>query len=171
MPGCDTIDADSLMSVDCEILAPAALEQAIDEGNEHVVRADLVLEVANHPVTVEANDALEERGVRVVPDVLANAGGVTVSYYEWARNVGRETFADGEVDNRLKAAMEASTEQVLERAKDADITLRASAYEIAVGRVALAERRRLKGEVRNKLISRAVTDRSGSRRAVTWECK
>ena len=141
-PGGETIDAESIVEVDCDVLAPAALEEAIDEANCDRVRARTVLEVANYPVTPEASAALEERGIAVVPDILANAGGVSVSYLEWARNLGLEGVSHNGVDGYLRAARRRSTEQVVRRAEEREVSLREAGYEIGVARVAEAERRR-----------------------------
>src|SRR5690606_17954194 len=84
--GIKTIDADAITAVDCEILVPAALEDLIHKNNAANVKASVVLELANGPITPEADAILEKKGVTVLPDILANAGGVTVSYFEWVQN-------------------------------------------------------------------------------------
>jgi glutamate dehydrogenase (NAD(P)+) len=141
-PDGETIDLDAIVGVDCEVFAPAALEEAIVQGNSDLVRARAVLEVANYPVTPAASGALEERNVAVVPDILASAGGVCVSYLEWARNIGREEIGQDEVDDRLRTMMAQATERVLHRAEERGTSLRQAAYEIAVALVTDAERRR-----------------------------
>src|SRR5207249_225404 len=122
------------------VLVPAALSDALSGPNVASVQARIVLEVANYPVTPEADRALAERGAVVVPDILASAGGVVVSYLEWAQNMQHEQWREKRVNARLKEMMEAATEVVMARAERDDLTLRAAAYDIAVERVAEAER-------------------------------
>ena len=138
----DTIDGEDLIGVECEVLAPAALEESIHEGNAGRVRANLVLEIANHPTTPDGDRLLHERGVSVIPDILGSAGGVTVSYLEWVQNLQRERWPEPRVNDRLKELMEDATDQVLDRAHEAAISHRAAAYELAVERVAAAGRAR-----------------------------
>jgi len=138
----DTIDGADLIGVDCEVLAPAALERSIRADNAEDVRATLVLELANHPTTPEGDLLLKDRGVWVVPDILGSAGGVTVSYLEWVQNLQRERWTEKRVNDRLKELMEAATDLVLERADEGGTTHRTAAYEIAVERVAEAGRAR-----------------------------
>jgi glutamate dehydrogenase (NAD(P)+) len=138
----DALDGDDLMAVECEVLAPAALERSIRTDNAERVHANLVLEIANHPVTPEGDALLHDRGVWVVPDILGSAGGVTVSYLEWTQNLQRERWTEDRVNGRLKELMEAATDLVLERAAERAISHRAAAYEIAIDRVAAAGRAR-----------------------------
>jgi glutamate dehydrogenase/leucine dehydrogenase len=138
----DTIDGPDIIGVDCDVLVPAALEESITDANADVVRANLVLEVANYPMTPAADEALTGRGVTVVPDILASAGGVVVSYLEWAQNVQRERWAEDRVNHRLKELMEAATDASLDRAHTNAISPRAASYEIAIDRVAEAGRTR-----------------------------
>ncbi len=138
----DTIAGEDIIGVDCEVLVPAALEESIRGDNADLVQATLVLEVANYPTTPAADDALTNRGVTVVPDILGSGGGVTVSYLEWAQNIQRERWSEEHVNSRLKELMEAATDAVLERAHSNAITTRAAAYEIAIERVAEAGRTR-----------------------------
>ncbi|HEY7660291.1 MAG TPA: glutamate dehydrogenase, partial [Actinomycetota bacterium] len=126
----------------CEVLVPAALEEAIRPDNADQVKANLLLEVANYPTTPEADEALIGRGITVIPDILGSAGGVTVSYLEWAQNVQRERWTEERVNKRLKELMEAATDGTLDRANTNAITHRAAAYEIAIERVAEAGRTR-----------------------------
>jgi glutamate dehydrogenase/leucine dehydrogenase len=130
------------MGVECEVLAPAALEESIRPDNAERVRARLVLELANHPTTPAADRVLSDRGVWVIPDILGSAGGVTVSYLEWVQNLQRERWTEERVNGRLKELMEAATDLVLARADEGAISHRAAAYEIAVARVAEAGRAR-----------------------------
>jgi glutamate dehydrogenase (NAD(P)+) len=134
----DEIDRDELIGAECEVLAPAALERSIRADNADRVRATMVLELANHPTTPEADLLLHDRAVWVVPDILGSAGGVTVSYLEWVQNLQRVRWSEERVNGRLKELMEAATDLVLERADESAISHRAAAYDIAVERVAAA---------------------------------
>src|SRR5205814_3058553 len=140
--GGETVDGDHMVGMDVDVIVPAALEEAIRADNAELVRASLVLEVANHPVTPEADRMLAERGVTVVPDILSSAGGVVVSYLEWAQNMQHEQWREKRVNARLKEMMEEATEVVAARVERDDITMRQAAYDIAVDRVAEAERAR-----------------------------
>src|SRR5262249_52286678 len=86
----DHLEGPELIGVECEVLAPAALEESIRDDNSDDVKANLVLEIANYPVTPQADASLKDRGITVIPDILASAGGVTVSYLEWVQNLQRE---------------------------------------------------------------------------------
>jgi glutamate dehydrogenase (NAD(P)+) len=138
----DSIDGEDLIGVECQVLAPAALERSIRGDNADRVRATLVLELANHPTTPDGDVLLQDRGVWVVPDILGSAGGVTVSYLEWVQNLQRERWSEERVNGRLKELMESATDLVLERAHEGGVSHRAAAYEIAVERVAEAGRSR-----------------------------
>lgn len=138
----DTIDGTDIIRVDCDVLAPAALEESVTDTNADAVKANLVLEIANYPMTPAADDALTSRGVTVVPDILSSAGGVVVSYLEWAQNLQRERWQEDRVNQRLKGLMEAATDETLDRAHTNAISPRAAAYEIAIARVAEAGRTR-----------------------------
>src|SRR3546814_4119603 len=100
------LPGDELVGVDCDLLVPAALENMIDEDNAPSVKARLILELANGPVTPEADAILEKNGVVVLPDILANAGGVTVSYFEWVQNRQGYYWTVGEIHQRLQEIME-----------------------------------------------------------------
>lgn len=140
--GADTIEGADIVAVDCEVLVPAALEESLREDNVDRVKAQLVLEVANYPTVPNADKSLAERGVIVVPDILASAGGVVVSYLEWAQNIQRERWPEQRVNDRLQELMDASTDEVMERANSRGITHREAAFDIAVDRVAEAQRLR-----------------------------
>jgi glutamate dehydrogenase (NAD(P)+) len=142
LEGTESLAPDAVVGVECDVLAPAALSRAINEENHDQVRARLVLEVANHPASTEALEALSDRGVEVVPDILASAGGVVVSYFEWARNRSPVDWYDVDFDAMLDARMRKTTGAVFRRAEATGAGLRRAAYEIAVERVARAERRR-----------------------------
>lgn len=134
----DTIDGPDIVAVDCEVLVPAALEESIRADNADLVKANLVLEVANYPTVPDADEALAARGVTVIPDILSSAGGVTVSYLEWAQNIQRERWTEDRVNGRMQELMEAATDATLARANENAISHRAAAYEIAIERVAEA---------------------------------
>jgi glutamate dehydrogenase/leucine dehydrogenase len=138
----DTIDGHDLIGLDCEVLAPAALEESITAENADRVRANLVLELANYPVTSEADATLAQRGITVVPDILASAGGVVVSYLEWVQNIQRERWTEERVNTKLQELMEASTDAMIERANSNGSTFREAAFDIGVARVAEAQRLR-----------------------------
>jgi glutamate dehydrogenase (NAD(P)+) len=141
-PGTDTITNAELLELDCDVLVPAALEGVIHEGNADNVKARFVVEGANGPTTPDGDAILEDRGVIVVPDVLANAGGVAVSYFEWVQDLQAYFWSEDEVNDRLKALMESAYEQVSELATSQNLSLRTAAQVIGVGRVADAHRTR-----------------------------
>ena len=137
--GAEEIAGEDIMALDCAVLALAALEESVEEGNADRVKAQVVVETANYPVTPEADRTLAERGVTVVPDILASGGGVAVSYLEWVQDLQREQWEEDRVNARLEELMGAATDQVVARAEAEGITLREAAYLIGVGRVAEAE--------------------------------
>jgi glutamate dehydrogenase (NADP+) len=134
--GVCALPADDLVSVDCELLVPAALEDMIHEGNAAGVRARVVLELANGPVTPEADEILKARNIVVLPDILANAGGVTVSYFEWVQNRQGYYWPVEDVHARLKSMMEREGDAIWALARDKGITLRSAAYVHALSRLA-----------------------------------
>lgn len=138
----ENTEGEDVIGVDSEVLVPAAMEEHVREDNAQIVRANLVLEVANYPTTPGADELLKSRGVTVIPDILASAGGVVVSYLEWVQNLQRERWTEDRVNQRLAELMNAATDAVLARANEKGITHREAAYEIAVERVAEAERLR-----------------------------
>ncbi|MFB3739120.1 MAG: Glu/Leu/Phe/Val dehydrogenase [Candidatus Velamenicoccus archaeovorus] len=138
----DPITDEELTGADCEVLVPASLEEHVREDNADAVRANLVLEVANYPTTPEADRILKGRAVTVIPDILASAGGVVVSYLEWVQNLQHERWTEERVNARLAELMNDATDAVLARANEKGVTHREAAFEIAVERVAEAERLR-----------------------------
>ncbi len=138
----DTLETDELLGVEADVVVPAALEESVRADNVDRIRAKVVLEVANYPLTPEADAALRDRGVLVVPDILSSGGGVVVSYLEWAQNMQHERWREQVVNDRLAEMMIAATEAVMARSERDDITYREAAYTIAVERVAEAERAR-----------------------------
>jgi glutamate dehydrogenase (NADP+) len=130
------IDGASLIGTDCELLVPAALEDMITQHNAGSIRAKVLLELANGPVTPDADTILKQRGIVVLPDILANAGGVTVSYFEWVQNRQGFYWDLEEVHQRLLRMMEREGQAVWEIAADKHITMRAAAYVHALSRLA-----------------------------------
>ncbi|MCW5853484.1 MAG: Glu/Leu/Phe/Val dehydrogenase [Anaerolineae bacterium] len=127
-----------LLTLPCDILIPAALENQITAENAEQIQARLIVEGANGPTTPEADDILNKRGVFIVPDILANAGGVTVSYFEWVQDIGFFFWSEEEVNDRLRAVMIRSFNDVLKIAQEKSTDLRTAALILAVLRVAKA---------------------------------
>ena len=141
-PGTDTITNAELLELDVDVLVPAALEGVIHDGNADKVRAFFVVEGANGPTTPDGDAILEGNNVLVVPDVLANAGGVAVSYFEWVQDLQAYFWSEDEVNDRLRRLMESAYDQVSTMARDRGVSLRTAAQMIGVGRVAEAHRLR-----------------------------
>lgn len=137
-PGARDISNAELLTIDCDILIPAALENQITSANAGAVRAAIVAEAANGPTTPEADEILRQRGVFMVPDVLCNAGGVTVSYFEWVQDLNRDHWTESVVNAKLSEIMVRSFGEVLEMAMREDVHMRLAAYLLAVDRVASA---------------------------------
>jgi glutamate dehydrogenase (NAD(P)+) len=136
--GGEDIPADAIWDVPCELLVPAALGGVIDTAVAERIAAKLVVEAANGPTTIEAQPVLDRRGIVVVPDILANAGGVTASYFEWAQAQQAYPWDDGVVAERLRQRMERAFADVWARAQALDVGLRTAAHVVAVERVARA---------------------------------
>jgi glutamate dehydrogenase (NADP+) len=136
--GHEALSANDLVGVDCELLVPAALENMIHEGNAASVKAKLVLELANGPVTPEADEILAEKGAIVLPDILANAGGVTVSYFEWVQNRQGYYWTVEEIHVRLRTIMEREGQAIWDISRQKDVTMRTAAYVHALSRLAEA---------------------------------
>lgn len=126
---------EAVITAACDVLIPAALEEVVTGKNAGDVMATVVLEVANGPVTPEADELLTSRAIGVVPDVLANAGGVTVSYFEWLQNRSDETWDRARVTERLRATMRDAYRDVADFAHERGITLREAAYALALTRI------------------------------------
>ena len=139
-PGSEETTTLDPITVDCDILIPAALEGQITGNNVNDVKAKLVVEEANGPTTPEADKILHEKGVKVIPDVLANAGGVTVSYFEWVQNRMGYYWSDEEVDEKLKQAMTKAFQGVNQTAQRHQIDMRTAAYVTAVRKIVDAMR-------------------------------
>jgi glutamate dehydrogenase (NAD(P)+) len=136
--GAEQVDREQLLTLDVDVLVPAALEAQITERNADRVRAKVIAEGANAPLTTEADAMLNERGVLILPDILANAGGVVVSYFEWVQDIQAYFWGSGEVNSRLREVMTRSYQQVRAEAQSHDVTLRSAAFRIAVTKVAEA---------------------------------
>lgn len=135
----DTISNEELFDVECRVFVPAALDASIDEGRAGRIKGEFILEEANYPVTIDADPVLVDRGITVVPDILASGGGVAVSYLEWVQDLQREAWSEERVNKRLEELMAAATAKVLARAEAESSSLREAAYLIGVERVAEAE--------------------------------
>lgn len=127
-----------LLTLPCDVLIPAALENQITEENAHQIQAKMIAEAANGPVTLEANLSLEARGVTVLPDILANAGGVVVSYLEWVQGLSYLFWDEERVNREMEHLMVQAYHQVTKQSKLRQIPLRLAAYTLGVGRVAQA---------------------------------
>lgn len=141
-PDAKEISNIELLTSDCDVLIPAALSNQIDESIARAVNAKIVLELANAPVTVEADDILFERGVMVVPDILANAGGVVVSYFEWSQNLSNDVWTENKVLSKLRDTMTSAFDDVHGLCREVRCRLRKAAYRLAVKRILSAERLR-----------------------------
>jgi glutamate dehydrogenase/leucine dehydrogenase len=136
--GAEEIQPEELLALECDILIPAALENAIDKGNAPQVRARIVGEAANGPVTPEADRILEDKGVFLIPDILCNAGGVTVSYFEWVQDEQHLFWEAQDVYNRLEQVMHTAFAEVLKIKLERKVSLRTAANMLGIGRVAEA---------------------------------
>lgn len=135
-PSTKELTNEELLTLDVDLLIPAALENAIDEGTAEELAADIVIEAANGPLTPAADDVLADRDVYVLPDILANAGGVTVSYFEWVQNRQRFHWTEERVNDELEAVIENAFAALIDAYEDRDLpTLRTAAYVIAIQRV------------------------------------
>ncbi|HAU66661.1 MAG: Glutamate dehydrogenase [Candidatus Uhrbacteria bacterium GW2011_GWF2_39_13] len=139
--GGETFERDELLYQNCDVLIPAALENQIREDNVDRLQSHVVFELANGPTTPEADDQLFARGVSVVPDILANAGGVTVSTFEWEQNLKKEHWSEEEVFAKLKTIMNQESELIFERAQSLQTDLRRAAFVIALERLQQAMKR------------------------------
>ena len=135
-PGTQPISNSELLELDVELLVPAALENQITSRNAHKINAKVVVEAANGPTTPDADAILESRGITVVPDILANAGGVTVSYFEWVQDLQSFFWEEDEINSKLERIMIRSFEQMCARADEYSCSLRMGAYLVAVKRIA-----------------------------------
>jgi glutamate dehydrogenase/leucine dehydrogenase len=134
-PGAKNITNEELIEVACDVLVPAAFENQITAKNAKKVKAKVVLELANGPTTPEADEILHKRGIPVVPDILANSGGVTVSYFEWDQNLKKEHWSEAQVFKKLKPLLDKASKEILKRAEEHKTTLRMGAFILALERI------------------------------------
>jgi glutamate dehydrogenase/leucine dehydrogenase len=137
-PGASAVTNAELLELPCDVLVPAAIEGQITAENAPRLRCRLLAEAANGPTTPDADLILAEREIAVIPDILCNAGGVIVSYFEWVQDIQQLFWAEDEVNVRLRRIMGRAFEAMWERSETAGVTLRAAALDIAVARVAEA---------------------------------
>ncbi len=138
----DFVSNEELLELPCDILIPAAVEGVINERNADKIRARLIVEAANSPITLEADQILRDKGVFVVPDILANAGGVVVSYFEWVQDIQQFFWTEQEVNERLRQVIRRAFGEVWGIMQDRGTDMRTAAYILAVSRVAEAIRMR-----------------------------
>jgi glutamate dehydrogenase (NAD(P)+) len=138
LAGAEAITNDELLLVDCDVLAPCALEQVITGENADQIKASIVCEGANGPVTLDADVILDDRGVLVLPDVLANAGGVVVSYFEWVQGLQEYFWKESEVNAKLNDIITRAFAETWRAHEERSLPMRQAAYALAVGRVAEA---------------------------------
>jgi glutamate dehydrogenase (NAD(P)+) len=138
MPNTEPVTNAELLELPCDVLIPAALENQLTGRNASRVKARLIIEAANGPTAPDADHIFNDRGIVVVPDILANAGGVTVSYFEWVQDLQRFFWAENEINDRLETLMMRSYRAVKQKAEEQDASLRMGAYLLAVARVAEA---------------------------------
>jgi glutamate dehydrogenase (NAD(P)+) len=145
----DEIDPAAVLTWECDVLIPAAIEDVLTEENAGDVRAPLIAEAANAPTTPEADKILLDKGVKIIPDILANAGGVTVSYFEWAQNIQQYRWELDRVREELARAMSRAYAEVGAMAKERRTDMRTAAFALAIQRVGRAAMSR--GQVRRKI--------------------
>jgi glutamate dehydrogenase/leucine dehydrogenase len=138
MPGASRISNDDLLTMKCDILVPSALENVITLSNAEAVKARIVAEAANGPTTPHADEILALRGITVLPDLLSNAAGVTVSYFEWVQNQEGLLWDSDEVNQRLQRIMVRAFTEMVETMRKHHVPPRAGAMILAVGRIAEA---------------------------------
>ena len=144
--GGEPFDGPDVITWDADVLIPAALEDAINEGNVNALKADIIVEGANARTTPTAHEALVQRGVLVVPDILANAGGVTGGYFEWVQNIQQFNWDKERVDRELTAMMRKAYTAVSQVAEEHSIDMRTAAFVLAIRRIAEAATARVHTE-------------------------
>jgi glutamate dehydrogenase (NAD(P)+) len=136
--GGQRVTNEELLELDCDVLIPAAIEGQLNRANADRIKASVIVEAANGPTVPEADEIFEDRGILVVPDILANAGGVTVSYFEWVQDIQAYYWSEDEVNDRLRQIMEKAYVDVLSVAEERKVSMRTAATILGVGRVAEA---------------------------------
>ena len=134
-PESTDVTNEQLIETECDLLIPAAFENQVTSENADKVRAKAILELANGPITPEADEILFKKGVPIVPDILANSGGVTVSYFEWDQNLKGEHWSEKEVFDKLQPMLEDSAKKISEKAKESNTDLRRGAFILALERI------------------------------------
>jgi glutamate dehydrogenase (NAD(P)+) len=140
--GYDAVTNEEMLEIDCDVLIPAALDEVVHSGNAERVRARVILEAANYPTTPLADKVLHDRGIVVIPDILANAGGVTGSYFEWTQNIQQFTWKESRFNEELRDKMQTAYAHTSAMAESKGCTLRQGAFAIGIERVAEAARLR-----------------------------
>jgi len=141
-PGVEISGVGEVLYTDCDVLVPAALENSINEKNASRINAKYIFEGSNGPITPEADKILLDKGIVVVPDILANAGGVIGSYFEWAQNLSGLSWEDDEYEKRLVTLIGKTFNKVWSYAKEKDLPMRQASFLFAVERVAHAQQAR-----------------------------
>ena len=141
-PGADSLDPEAFWDVPCEVIIPAALEGQITAARAERLHARLVLEAANGPTLPEADDILGSRGILVVPDVICNSGGVTVSYFEWVQDFASYFWTEDEINQRLEKIVLDAFEQIWRTSERRGVSLRTAAFVVACERILTAHEER-----------------------------
>ena len=141
-PGADRITAGDLYEIPCDVFFPAALGGMIHQDNAGLMQCKMIVEGANNPTTFTADDILEDNGVYIIPDLMANAGGVVCSYFEWVQNLQHFRWDEREVNDKLGSVMRRAFREVAARAEEEELSLRKTAFKIAIERVVDASRTR-----------------------------
>jgi glutamate dehydrogenase len=134
-PGAKNISNEELLGLPCDLLSPSAFENVLTEKNARNVKAKAILELANGPLTPEADEIFEDKNIPVIPDVLANSGGVSVSYFEWDQNLKGEHWSEKEVYEKLEALMKNAAQKVFDKAKEYNTNMRTGAFILALERL------------------------------------
>lgn len=134
-PNAKNLTNEELLELECDVLIPAAFENQITDKNANNIKAKIILELANGPITPEADEILNSKNIPVIPDVLANSGGVTVSYFEWDQNLKNEKWSEDEVNQKLNEILKDSANKIFEISKENNTTLRNSAFILALERI------------------------------------
>jgi len=140
--GVDRVSNVELLESPCDVLVPAALGEVIDTDNAPDIQADVVVEAANYPVTPGADKILGDRGIQVIPDILANAGGVTGSYFEWTQNIQQFTWKEERFNEELRDRLRTAYQATTSAAEELGCTRRQAAFAIGIKKVAQAARMR-----------------------------